>query len=220
MQRWVRRLVDPTDPRSVASAFRRRRRVHLDEVLAGVPAPVRILDVGGTEAYWRTLYPDCEERPWHITLLNVGEPPAVSPPFAAVRGDARDLGRFPDGSFDVVHANSVLEHVGGLHDQRRMAAEVRRVGRHHVVQTPNRNFPLEPHFLVPLFQFLPVEVQVRLVQRFALGWYPRIPDREAARAHVRAHRLLTEAELRALFPDSTIHRERVAGLTKSLLAVR
>ena len=32
--------------------------------------------------------------------------------------------------------------------------------------------------------------------------------------------LLTEREPRGLFPDTTIHKERVFGLTKSLIAVR
>jgi len=34
------------------------------------------------------------------------------------------------------------------------------------------------------------------------------------------HDLLTETELRDLFPGSTIVRERAAGLVKSLVAVR
>jgi hypothetical protein len=33
-------------------------------------------------------------------------------------------------------------------------------------------------------------------------------------------RLLSARQLQQLFPDSTIHRERLFGLTKSLMAVR
>lgn len=32
--------------------------------------------------------------------------------------------------------------------------------------------------------------------------------------------LLSTAEIRHLFPDSTLHRERMAGMTKSIVAVR
>jgi hypothetical protein len=56
------------------------------------------------------------------------------------------------------------------------------------------------------------------VRRFALGWYPRIPDAASAREHVRAHHLLSAAELSGLFPAARLHRERLLGLTKSLVA--
>lgn len=39
--------------------------------------------------------------------------------------------------------------VGKERDQERMAAEILRVGRHCYVQTPNKNFPVEPHFIFP-----------------------------------------------------------------------
>ena len=70
-------------------------------------------------------------------------------------GDAVDMPGISDGAFDVVFSNSVIEHVETYENQRRMAAEIRRVGRRYFVQTPNRHFPLEPHFLVPGFQLLP-----------------------------------------------------------------
>jgi hypothetical protein len=33
------------------------------------------------------------------------------------------------------------------------------VGRRHFIQTPNSWFPIEPHFLFPFFQFLPLSAR-------------------------------------------------------------
>lgn len=82
----------------------------------------------------------------------------------------------------------------------------------------NAYFPIEPHFLFPYFQFLPVRVRVFLVRHFSLGWVDRTPDREAAGALVRSVRLLSASEMKKLFPQSTLYREKVLGLTKSFVA--
>lgn len=63
--------------------------------------------------------------------------------------DGRSL-PFTDQSFDLVFANAVLEHVGGVEDQRRFIAEHDRVGRCWALTTPNRWFPVESHTLAVL----------------------------------------------------------------------
>lgn len=211
-------LADNTQEASLATRLRRKRFALVRELLEGLPRPARVLDVGGRQKYWEMMgfAPTADLA---ITLLNV-EPASVTlPHFTAMRGDARDMRGFADGEFDLVFSNSVIEHVGGLDDQRRMAAEVRRVGRRYCVQTPNRNFPIEPHFVFPFFQFLPVRARVGLVRRFSLGWYPRMPDAMLARREVEAIRLLTKAEFAALFPGARMHEERVLGVVKSFTAV-
>lgn len=184
-------------------------------LLEQIEHPVRVLDVGGTPRYWRQLRPPAGSV--EITVLNVSTQP-TEPGIEQLTGDARDMIELGDDEFDVVFSNSVIEHVGAAEDQRAMAAEVRRVGRRYFVQTPNRWFPLEPHFLFPGFQFLPVPVRVRLLQRFDLGHIERRPDRAEAEREVRSIRLLDAAELVALFPGARLYRERVAGATKSLMA--
>jgi hypothetical protein len=109
----------------------------------------------------------------------------------------------------------VIEHVGDFADQRRMADEVQRVGRRYYVQTPNRYFPMEPHFLFPLFGVLPIPVRAFLLRHLALGWYTKIEDRAESFQVARSIRLLTRRELLSLFPHAQLVRERVAGLTKS-----
>jgi len=57
-------------------------------------------------------------------------------------GDALDL-RWPDKYFDAVYSNAAIEHVGDFDSQKRMAAEVMRVGKRWFVTTPNRWYPFE-----------------------------------------------------------------------------
>jgi SAM-dependent methyltransferase len=128
-----------------------------------------------------------------------------------VDGDARAL-PFADQEFPLVFSNSVIEHVGGWDDQLRFADEVRRVGRRYFVQTPNKWFPIEPHYQLPFIQFLPHRLVVALRSRFQLGHVPKDGSLSI--------RLLDAGALRVLFPDADIYRERVFGLTKSLMAVR
>ena len=99
-----------------------------------------------------------------------------------------------------------------------MAEEVRRVGKRYFVQTPNRYFPIEPHFLIPWFQFLPLTVKVFLIRDFNLGWYPKTRDRQKALARVTSINLLSRRELKALFPTARVYQEKFFGLTKSFVA--
>lgn len=125
--------------------------------------------------------------------------------------------QFKDKEFDVVFSNSVIEHVGGWGNQQKMAKEIQRVGKHYFVQTPNYYFPIEPHFLLPIFQFLPVKRKVWLIQHFTLGWRPKTPDYSEAVKMVNSIRLLTKTELFYLFPKSTVLEEKFLGFTKSFI---
>ena len=93
---------------------------------------------------------------------------------------------FTTGEFDVVFSNSVIEHVGDFDDQRRMADEVRRVGRRFFVQTPNRWFPLEVHTRLPFVHWLPDAVAGRAYDLVRKPW-------------AKENHLLGPSELRALF---------------------
>lgn len=200
-----------------ARRFRRRRFDLFRGLLSRLPRPLRLLDVGGTASVWKATGL-AAEADVEVTILNVEPVGPTSDRIVAHRGDARSMPEFDDGAFHVVFSNSVIEHVGDDADRRRMAREVRRVGRRYFVQTPNRYFPLEPHFLVPGFQFLPEEVQVALVSHFDVGQFRRRDAREA-RELVRSVRLLDRRELQRLFPEAWIQEERIVGLTKSLMAI-
>lgn len=211
-------LADNRDPRSLASRLRRQRMAWFADLLTAVPAPVRVLDVGGTVAFWRSTAADWLPR-CQVTLLNLRPEAAEElPGVTSVAGDARHMPQFADSSFDLCFSNSVIEHVGTLFDQQAMAQEIRRVSRGYFVQTPYRHFPIEPHFLVPFWQYLPPGVRTALFRRFRLGWMGRQPDPFLARAEVEQVRLLNRREMQCLFPEATLLAERVGPLVKSLVA--
>lgn len=182
---------------------------------------LRVLDVGGNPAIW-LLLPEVD-RP-HVIYLNM--------PRAAEPGDDHqnlvfaDGTRlpFPDQSFDLVFSNSVIEHVGELDAQRRFAAEIARVGRNYWVQTPNRYFPVEQHLMTPFVHWLPKTMQGWLVRNatvWALVTKAEPQERQFYLEHfLNDIRLLDCTSMKELFPDATIHRERVLGWTKSLIAAK
>jgi hypothetical protein len=213
----IKGLADNSSDTSLATRMRRERFALFLSLLQKLEGHVEILDIGGTQEFW-TLMTGGDPGDARITLLNIEHQPVSSAKFVSAVGDARAMPQFADKSFDVVFSNSVIEHVGDYRGQQRMAHEVMRVGRRYFVQTPNKRFPLEPHFLFPFFQYLPDEVRAQLVHRFDIGWYKRIPSLDEARAEVDSIRLLTRRRFSNLFPDAEIYEEKLFGLTKSFVA--
>ena len=225
------RIGDYSSPVSLGSRFRRKRIAPLLEMIVDVvqrKGRCSILDVGGTRKYW-VIVP---EEFWHrypvsILIANMGASQGsrtaqrrdAAGPFSYACADACDL-PYPDKSFDILHSNSVIEHVGGWDRQVAFSREADRVGAGYFVQTPNYWFPWEPHFGMPGFQFLPTPLQVALIMSRQRGWQQRTPTVDGAMRSLESCRLLDQRRFRALFPDAELVRERLLGLTKSLIAVR
>jgi ubiquinone/menaquinone biosynthesis C-methylase UbiE len=188
-------------------------------MIDSIPGSPRILDIGGRPQYWDMMLKGISlTKELHITLLNVETHTVARPNFTALVGDGRAMPQFDNQQFDIVCSNSTIEHVGDFDDQRRMANEVQRVGRRYYIQTPNRYFPVEPHFVFPGFQFLSITCRTWLVQHFKLGWYPRIPNHIEAAELVKSIRLLSRSEFAQLFPSATIFEEKIYGMVKSFVA--
>lgn len=212
----VTKLADNRDPNSLASRMRSNRNQKFRAAIQHLPRPLSILDVGGTPAVWETIG-FADQPDVRITLMNVELQETSYWNIVSIRGDARNMRTFHDGQFDVVYSNSVIEHVGEIEDMRRMAHEIKRVGIRYYVQTPYLFFPIEPHFVFPLFQFLPISWRVYLLRHFNLGWVDRA-DRTHPEDDVRSIKLLSKTQFRSLFPDAVITTEKFMGLPKSLLA--
>jgi SAM-dependent methyltransferase len=207
-------IADNRDEQSLAVQFRRKRFAFFQSLLSRLKRPVHILDVGGVEDYWKMMRMNDDQV--FITLLNLTQENVTAPHMTSMVGDARRL-QMDDNSFDVVFSNSVIEHVGTFQDQLQMAREVCRVGKRYFVQTPNKYFPLEPHFLFPFFQFLPFGLQATLLQHFNLGWFQKVPDLQKAREIVESIRLLDRREFTSLFPRAAFYEEKAIGITKSFV---
>jgi Methyltransferase domain len=214
-----RKLADTkSNPHSLSNRLRAKRFEKFEDLASRLPRPIRILDVGGENSFW-------EKRGWagiddvQITLLNIIEQQKRNANVTPMIGYATDLSRFADRSFDIVFSNSVIEHLFTFENQARMAAEVRRVGKALWVQTPNFWFPIEPHFLIPGWQWMPSSARVGLLRRYRCGCYPPCYDRNRANQIVTEVRLMTARELRSLFPTATLIPERFAGIVKSWTVV-
>ena len=212
-------IANYSNPQATVQRLRRRRFRLFWEMLQQIPPPRQVLDVGGNQPYWEMMSLEYSLAGTQVVLLNLQAVPVRLDGFSSLAGDGRDLSRFADQEFDLVHSNSTIEHVGDLADQRRMALEMQRVGQGYFIQTPNRNFPIEPHFLLPLFQFYPATLQAWLLTHMAFGHSERLADEAAARDLLAHTRMLIEGEFRELFPQASIFRERFLGMTKSFVAL-
>lgn len=208
------------DPVKQSSLSSRSRAARFRELVRRFPAldRMRVLDLGGTPDFWRA----APVRPSLVTTLNLDDKYDPQETWLNhVVADACELASLDScaGDYDLVVSNSLIEHVGGYERRRGFAAVVMAAAPAHWVQTPDRYFPVEPHYVAPGFQFLPVGARAAAVQHWPLG-HERVHTRAAALAQVLTIDLISATELRHLFPSSEIWHERFLGLSKSIVAVR
>jgi hypothetical protein len=166
----------------------------------------RVLDVGVSnlddlpnENYFLGRYPYATQ----VTAVGISDLAPLEaryPDVTFVQADGRDL-PFADSSFDVVHSNAVVEHVGAAREQARFVSELVRVAPRGMITTPNRLFPFESHTRLPLVHWLPRPLMLRAFDMLSR------PERGIW--------LLTPRRFRQLFPRDVAlrtHVQRIAGL--------
>jgi hypothetical protein len=216
------RRVFVDSPSSLGARLREKRQQMLSDAFPSLEE-MRVLDLGGTPDTWLR----ARVRPAAVTLLNsvtseldLPQSSGRSVDFELVIGDACDPPpELRERSFDLVFSNSVIEHVGGIYRRQQFADYVAAAAPRYWIQTPYRYFPLEPHWLFPGFQFLPLNVRAALSRTWPL-MHTRSTTREGSIDTALDVELIGLTELRHLFPDAAIHKERVFGLVKSIIAVR
>jgi hypothetical protein len=207
-------LVD--GPGSVGQRKRSRRWDWLRETFPDIES-MSVIDLGGTAEAWLR----APVRPAAVHVVNLE--PESAERASWIRADQADACDLPasilSGQYDLALSNSVLEHVGGHAQRQRFADAIHALSPRHWVQTPYRYFPIEPHWLFPGFQFLPLTVRAELSQRWPLVHTPSANRDEGLRAAMQVE-LLSRTELVFYFPDSSIRAERMFGAVKSLIATK
>ena len=198
---------------SLGNQFREKRFSFFLKKINKLPKPVCILDVGGKINFWenRGLAGNLNYK---ITIVNFEKEKSQYSNIKTLIGDATDLSQFADKSFDIVHSNSVIEHLYNFNNQSKMASEIVRVGKKYIVQTPNKYFFLEPHYLLPFFQFIPDKLKYLILTKTKLSRLKKW-DKNFAKQYINEIRLLSLKEMKILFPKSKIYFEKFIGMNKS-----
>ncbi len=181
---------------------------------------LRILDLGGTETFWRSVGLDyLREHGIKVTVVNLKHVSIENRDiFEAVSADAT---RFePQGKYDICFSNSCIEHVGMISDMVRFGEAVHNAADSYFVQTPSFYFPIEPHFFFLGFQWLPLSVRAFLLRNFSFGHHRKIDDYLGSFVVAQSSQLLTRRMFSEIFHDAEIRNERVMGLTKSFIAIK
>lgn len=192
----------------------------------------KVLDLGGgTGTRMRSLFPNRTEG---IFIADISEEELNEAKnkygFETILLDESGKIPFEDKYFDFVFCNSVIEHVTvdkddiykitsnkvfkqkSLSRQKILAEEIKRVGKTYFVQTPNKHFIIESHTWFPSFYiYMSRKIQIKVINILNKYWIKSSgPD----------FLLLTFNDLRNLFSDAEIIREKSFFMTKSLIAIK
>ena len=200
--------------------FRGKRNRLLTDIISEISArtgrPVSILDVGGRAEFWDSVACDAIG---HVTITNIAEGDITFAraryPSVGLYGNILDLSAFRDQGFDLVVCNSVIEHLVTWANIRVAARELLSVAPRGFIQTPSFWFPVEQHFMIPVFHWLAPQIRVKLLPYLPRRGYRDVASVDAIRDYIEEINLLTFAEMKFLFPGKSITRERFLGLTKS-----
>lgn len=171
----------------------------------------KIIDIGGTEIIWRGTG---LEQNVTILNLNFGEKDSR---FKYIYADACNTG-LQVKEFDIAFSNSVIEHVGNFERQKQFASEILRISKSFYLQTPNKHFPIEQHFLFPFFQYLPKKLKLFVGLHWKYSTLYAVGEK-FIKDEVENIRLLSKKELKFLFPNAIILKEKFFGLTKSFIII-
>jgi len=204
------------DRDSLGNKFRNNRFNFFFKKINSIKKPINILDLGGKINYWenRGLAGNSDFR---ITILNLELEISNYLNIKNVMGNACDLNEYDDNSFDIVHSNSVIEHLNNFENQKQMALEAQRVGVKHIIQTPNKFFFIEPHYLIPFFQYLPKDFQFQILTKTKISRLKKW-DKKFAKQYTEEIRLISFSEFKKIFPNSKIYFEKFLWMNKSFTA--
>jgi 2-polyprenyl-3-methyl-5-hydroxy-6-metoxy-1,4-benzoquinol methylase len=216
------------DERSIPSQLRKRRFRYVNELIEGrllATGRCRILDIGGTEYYWNLNAEFMNRNKYVVSIICVNLGDNTDKPIGRYNvthevGDATKADVYAEDRFDIIHSNSVIEHVGGWTAVRAMASQIVGCNKPYYVQTPNFWFPIEPHFRFVGWQWMPKCWRASLMLRGQRGFRKQSTSYDNAMKEVESVELLTKRQMLELFPSAVIHAERLGPFSKSFMAIR
>jgi len=205
------------------SKISRTRKLELFNKLMNPTKEMKILDIGAEinptneniiqfiDSYsWNNNVSAINLSSEHISLIK-----QYYPEVDARVGDACAL-PWEDKHFDIVYSNAVIEHLGSFEKQKKMAAEVMRVGKSWFITTPNRWYPFEFHMRLPFVTWLPRNGYIRFGQLIS---YNHVERKYMTGIKRDGLRLITAKELKHCFPSSRIIKQRVTFMAETLICV-
>ena len=185
--------------------FRKRRYRKLQELTKLESVNGLIMDLGGGHAsFFSAFFPN----PNQVILIDIQYRKALRArknnlQLNVVVADAAHL-PFSRDSIKMTICNSVIEHVD---NPNALASEINRVSQGWFLQTPNGNFPLETHAIIPIpfYSLMPFDSLKRLLCKLFRGNFN----------YIKSVQYLSEGELISLFPKGVLSFERFLFFKKS-----
>lgn len=199
----LKKIIDVEDENSIATKVRQGNFKLFKDLVLSFNRQVKILDIGGTQNYWEMMkYTD--PNLIQVTLINIDDKKVTLPNFTAIKMNALDLNIFKFDC-DIIFSHSLIEHI----DHEKFAYIVKNFNKPYFIQTPNKYFPIEPHFLFPMLQFFPIWLKYWFVRTY----------RKELESEVETINLLSKKELKKLFPNTQIYGGKILGIAQSFVVI-
>ena len=136
-----------------------------------------VIDIGSTpslEKEQNTFLQKVKDNP-NITCLSNQDCKILQKKYKNIKkviiGDAKNT-MLENNSFDIVHSNATIEHVGSFEEQVLFVKEMLRISKESIfIQTPNRFYPIDFHTILPFVHWLPKKIHRKILKYLKLDFY-------------------------------------------------
>lgn len=213
------------------SSRARKKRAAIFNSYFNVDANTKILDLGGADGSFIASTVPFRENVY-VADIDKDQLRKAREKYGFKTIELDESGVIPcsKNDYDIIFSNSVIEHVtvdkddmynfktnasfraAAFERQKVFANEIRSKCDKYYVQTPYKYFLVESHSWLPgIIVLLPRTMQMKVISNFNKFWAKKTtPD----------WHLLTVNDMKQLFPDAEIIKEKSLLFTKSLIAVK
>ena len=138
-----------------------------------------IIDIGSTPSIdsEQNIFLEKIKNNKNVTCLSTQDCRILQQKFKNIKntiiGDGKNT-MLNDNSFDIVHSNATIEHVGSFDNQLSFIKELVRISKESVfLQTPNRFHPIDFHTILPFIHWLPKNIHRKILKNFNLDFYSK-----------------------------------------------